>query len=109
MQPTLLGDMQFKDTITISHVDVFPIRASGGVSPEMALGTMPTRPALLVKVVDTSGCFGWGEVWANFPPRANLHKAHIIEDVVAKHLKGLPFSDPREVQETLRAKLSVFF
>lgn len=75
----------------------------------MALGSMVTRPALLVRVEDTSGCYGWGEVWANFPTRANLHKAHVIEDVVATHLAGLSFSDPREVGEALRTKLSVFF
>ena len=75
----------------------------------MALGTMPTRPALLVRIEDSSGCFGWGEVWANFPARANIHKAHILEDVVSQHLKGVSFTDPREVQEALRAKLSVFF
>ncbi|MDA9208902.1 mandelate racemase/muconate lactonizing enzyme family protein [bacterium] len=75
----------------------------------MALGTMPTRPALLVRIEDTSGCFGWGEVWANFPPRANIHKAHLIEDVVAKHLQGMSYSDPREVDVALRDQLSVFF
>jgi L-alanine-DL-glutamate epimerase-like enolase superfamily enzyme len=75
----------------------------------MALGTMPTRPALLVRIEDTSGCFGWGETWANFPPRSNIHKAHIIEDVVAKHLTSLTFTDPREVGEALRNQLSVFF
>lgn len=75
----------------------------------MALGTMPTRPALLVRVEDSAGCFGWGEVWANFPARANIHKAHIIEDVIAAHLPGLTFCDPREVEDALRAKLSVFF
>ncbi|MEM6620142.1 MAG: hypothetical protein AAF631_12690 [Pseudomonadota bacterium] len=75
----------------------------------MALGTMPTRPALLVRIADRSGAFGWGEVWANFPPRANLHKAHIIEDVVAAHLRDFKFTDPREVSDALRAKLSVFF
>ena len=101
--------MQFRDAITLSSLDVFPIRAAGGVSPKMALGTMPTRPALLVRIEDSSGCFGWGEVWANFPARANIHKAHILEDVVSQHLKGVSFSDPREVQEALRAKLSVFF
>ncbi len=101
--------MQFTRSITLDKIDVFPIRAIGGVSPKMALGTMPTRPALLVRIEDTSGCFGWGEVWANFPPRANIHKAHIIQDVVAEHLTSLSFSDPREVQDALRTRLSVFF
>ncbi len=101
--------MRLRDSIRIAGIDVFPIRASGGVSPRMALGTMPTRPALLVRIRDGSGCFGWGEVWANFPPRANLHKAHVIEDVFASHLEGLTFADPREVQTELRSRFSVFF
>ncbi len=101
--------MQFTRSITLASIEAIPIRAKGGVSPKMALGTMPTRPALLVRIEDTNGCFGWGEVWANFPPRANLHKAHVIEDVIAAHLEGLTYCDPREVGDALRAKLSVFF
>ena len=101
--------MGFTRSITLDSVRAIPIRAKGGVSPKMALGTMPTRPALLVRVEDNAGCFGWGEVWANFPARANLHKAHIIEDVIAVHLAGLSFCDPLEVSEALRAKLSTFF
>ncbi|MEM6984945.1 MAG: hypothetical protein AAF499_00270, partial [Pseudomonadota bacterium] len=101
--------MQFGSVITVDSIGVHPIRARGGVSPKMALGTMPSRPALLVRVEDTSGCFGWGEVWANFPQRANQHKAHLIEDVIAAQLQGLSFTDPREVQQALRDKLSVFF
>ena len=106
---TSLGRVQLKQSITIAKVDVVPLRVRGGVSPKMALGTMPTRPALLVRVEDTSGCFGWGEVWANFPPRANIHKAHLIEDVVAQHLQGFSYTDPREVDAALRDRLSVFF
>lgn len=70
---------------------------------------MPTRPALLVRIADRHGCFGWGEVWANFPPRANIHKAHVIEDVVAPHLKGRGFTEPREVGDALREALGVYF
>ena len=75
----------------------------------MALGSMPTRPALLIRIEDTDGCFGWGEVWANFPPRANLHKAHIIEDVVAPHLRSARFVEPREIGAFLRRKFSIYF
>ena len=75
----------------------------------MALGTMPTRPALLVRIEDSSDCYGWGEIWANFPPRANTHKANIIEDVIETHLRGFYFSEPHEVQEALRKTLSLYF
>ena len=75
----------------------------------MALGSMPTRPALLIRIEDTDGCFGWGEVWANFPPRANLHKAHIIEDVVAPRLRSARFVEPREIGAFLRKQFSIYF
>lgn len=75
----------------------------------MAIGSMPTRPALLIKITDSQGCCGWGEVWANFPPRANTHKAHIIEDVVAPKLVNVSFVEPREVEQQLRECLSVYF
>ena len=109
MLPIMSGEMDFQDTIKIARVKTFPIRTSGGNSPKMALGIMPTRPALLIKIEDNSGCYGWGEIWANFPPRANTHKANIVEDVIETHLLGFSFSDPREVQELLRNSLSVFF
>ena len=101
--------MTFRHDITLASIDVFPIRAVGGVSPKMALGLMPTRPALLVRIRDVDGCPGWGEVWANFPPRANLHKAHIIEDVVAPQLRGARFVEPREIGEFLCSQLSIYF
>lgn len=101
--------MKFNRPIKLAGLSAIPLRAEGGVSPKMALGSMPTRPALLIRLQDTSGCYGWGEVWANFPPRANIHKAHILEDVIASHLNNLTFVDPREVNEVLRSKLSIYF
>ncbi|MDE2914012.1 MAG: mandelate racemase/muconate lactonizing enzyme family protein [Paracoccaceae bacterium] len=101
--------MTFRHIITLASIAVFPIRAKGGVSPRMALGSMPTRPALLIRVEDTDGCFGWGEIWANFPPRGNLHKAHIIEDVVAPHLQGARYVEPREIGAFLRKQFSIYF
>ena len=101
--------MNFNNDITLSSVMLYPLNAIGGVSPNMALGQMPVRPALLLKLVDSDGCFGWGEIWSNFPPRANLHKAHLMEDVVNKHLIGTRFTAPAELVETLRHSLSVYF
>ena len=101
--------MDFNQTINIDGLDLFPIAASDGVSPQMSIGSMPKRPALLLRIRDSNGCFGWGEVWANFPPRANIHKANIIEDVICPALNGAAFSDPREMQSRLRKKFSIYF
>ena len=70
---------------------------------------MQERPALLMRVEDDQGAYGWGEIWANFPPRANLHKAHLVEDVIAPRLIGQSFSDPREIGQSLRALLGTYF
>ena len=99
----------FSQALTIESVNLFPLRASGGVSPSMALGKMPTRPALLISVTDTHGCTGWGEVWANFPPRANLHKAQLIDDIVTPKLDGFIFTDPHEADTYLRDVLGIYF
>ena len=101
--------MNFNRNIKLCSLKAFPLRAQGGISPNMALGKMPTRPALLLRLEDKSGCFGWGEIWANFPPRANIHKAHILEDVIASEICGMTYVDPREVIEMLRKKISVYF
>lgn len=99
----------FDRALTLESVALYPLRAAGGVSPSMALGAMPTRPALLIRLADRQGCTGWGEVWANFPPRANLHKAHLVEDVIAPALVGFTLVDPREAGAYLRARLSTYF
>lgn len=101
--------MTFEHDVTLSTIELYPLSAHGGVSPNMALGQMHVRPALLVRLVADDGCFGWGEIWANFPPRANLHKAHVVDDVVASHLAGFSFAAPVELTEYLRHRLSVYF
>lgn len=100
---------RFSQQIEIAGVQTLALRAAGGVSPNMALGQMPTRPALLVRLTDGEGAEGWGEVWANFPPRANAHKAHVIEDVIAPALLGMRFTDPAEIGAALRDRLATYF
>ena len=101
--------MTFTNHIRLTSVEVYPLRATGGVSPNMTLGKMLVRPALLIKLVDADGCFGWGEIWSNFPPRANTHKADIVEDVFSTPLSNASFYDPAELITFLREKLSVYF
>ena len=90
-------------------MELYPLRATDGVSPNMALGAMPTRPALLVRLTSSDGCFGWGEIWANFPPRANQHKAQLVEDVIAPKLAGMTFINPVDITDKLRTALSTYF
>ena len=99
----------FSESLTLASLDLFPLRASGGVSPSMALAAMQTRPALLLSVTDKNGCTGYGEVWANFPSRANIHKQHLIEDVITPKLQGFTYCEPQEAVIYLRDTLEIYF
>uniref|UniRef100_UPI0026094976 enolase C-terminal domain-like protein n=1 Tax=Pelagibius sp. TaxID=1931238 RepID=UPI0026094976 len=79
---------------TVARVETFPLHAKVPGSPQMSLGEMAGRPALLVRIEDGDGAYGWGEVWANFPPRAHFHKADLIEDVIAPRILGQDFDHP---------------
>jgi L-alanine-DL-glutamate epimerase-like enolase superfamily enzyme len=53
-----------------------------------AFGRMTARPALLVRVEDADGAFGWGEVWCNFPAGAGASRLRLLEQVIGPWLLG---------------------
>ncbi len=95
-----------RNPFTIDRIEVYPLRARAGRMPEMSLAAMPDRPGLLVRLDARDGAYGWGEIWCNFPPRANRHKADLVEDVIAPVLTGRTFRSPDAVQAFCRARLS---
>jgi len=58
------------------------------------IGTMYSRPMLLVRVEDTEGGVGWGEVWCNFPTVGAEHRARLIDSVFAPLLEGRDLATP---------------
>src|SRR5258708_25954649 len=63
-----------------------PVRAS--------FGTMTERPAVFVRVEDSEGASGWGEIWCNFPNAAAEHRALLFADIVAPRALGKALDDP---------------
>ena len=76
-----------------------PVRTSFGV--------MHDRPALLVRVEDDEGAFGWGEVWCNFPPCGAEHRAALLRTLVAPALQGQPTTDPAAIWASLTQRFAV--
>ncbi len=76
-----------------------PVRTSFGV--------MHDRPALLVRVEDDEGAFGWGEVWCNFPPCGAEHRAALLRTLVAPALHGQPTTDPAAIWASLTQRFAV--
>ncbi|MEO1104616.1 MAG: mandelate racemase/muconate lactonizing enzyme family protein, partial [Pseudomonadota bacterium] len=73
-----------------------------------ALGSIDVRPALLVELDigaagAADGASGSGEIFSNFPPFSNRHKARIATDLIAPRLIGRTFQDPAEMTAALTA------
>jgi L-alanine-DL-glutamate epimerase-like enolase superfamily enzyme len=72
-----------------------------------SFGTMLDRPALLVRVEDTDGASGWGEVWCNFPGCGAEHRARLLDTVIAPLAVGERFASPEQAFERLSAATAV--
>jgi len=72
-----------------------------------SFGTMHDRPAVLVRVEDDDGAFGWGEAWCNFPTCGAEHRGRLIETVLAPLVVGRAFASPEAAFRELSEKTAV--
>ncbi|HTR83569.1 MAG TPA: mandelate racemase/muconate lactonizing enzyme family protein [Reyranella sp.] len=59
-----------------------------------SFGTMVERAAVFVRVEDSEGAHGWGEVWCNFPNPSAEYRARLCVEIVASRALGKPVDDP---------------
>jgi D-galactarolactone cycloisomerase len=71
-----------------------------------SFGAMTTRPMALVRVEDSDGIVGWGEIWCNFPVVGAEHRARLLAGVFAPLLVGVAVTDPAEAFVRLEAQLA---
>ena len=86
-----------------AHVLRWPVR----VPVRTSFGTMHDRPAVLVRVEDADGAFGWGEAWCNFPSCGAEHRARLVETVLAPLVAGRSFASPAAAFRELSEKTAV--
>lgn len=68
-----------------------------------AFGAITARPALLVRLEDADGGFGWGEVWCNFPPGGGRHRLNLIDRLLGRWFLGRDPSEPAALWGEARA------
>ncbi|MEQ8815699.1 MAG: mandelate racemase/muconate lactonizing enzyme family protein [Thalassobaculum sp.] len=91
----------------IGSVDAHVFRYPLETVVQTSFGTMADRPMLLVRVTDTGGAVGWGEVWCNFPGVGAEHRARLIDSVLAPLLVGRAFEDAPAAFRHLTASTEV--
>ncbi|MEM7443254.1 MAG: mandelate racemase/muconate lactonizing enzyme family protein [Pseudomonadota bacterium] len=69
-----------------------------------AFGVQTARHALFVELTLADGTTGWGEAFCNWPHFAALHRARIVEDVLAPLVSDRGFFSPEHLWHQLAAK-----
>jgi L-alanine-DL-glutamate epimerase-like enolase superfamily enzyme len=81
-------------TATLARVEVHVLRTPIRDPVRTSFGIMTERAAVFVRVEDSDGARGWGEIWCNFPNAAAEHRALLFADVLAPRVLGKSLDDP---------------
>ena len=68
--------------IKIAQVEATVVRTPIAVPVRASFGMMRDRPAVYLRVTDTDGAEGFGEVWCNFPSVGAEHRARLAQEVI---------------------------
>jgi D-galactarolactone cycloisomerase len=90
----------------VARIETFLFRAEVNEPVKTSFGSIPRRSALLLRVEDRDGAYGWGEVWCNFPPYSADNKMRLFETVIAPAALAIEYSSPSDVWHTLTARTS---
>lgn len=92
---------------SVERLDVFVLRAPADPPVQTSFGIMRDRPAVLLRITDGQGAFGWGEIWCNFPVVGAEHRARMAAAYLRPLVCGARFESPQACFETLTARLAV--
>ena len=72
---------------TLTRIQVWAFRSPTKRPVATSFGIMHDRPAVLVRIEDSDGAFGWGEIWANWPAAGAEHRVRLLEmDIQSQQL-----------------------
>ena len=93
--------------ITITRIQAWAFRSPTKKPVATSFGVMHDRPAVLVRVEDQDGAFGWGEIWANWPAAGAEHRLRLLEMDVAHLVLGVEFASPTDFFHKLDAQTRI--
>ncbi len=87
--------------LRIARIETFLCKAQIAEPLRASFGAMHHRNALLLRVEDTDGAHGWGEVWCNFPAYGGDNKARLIETIIAPVALAGTYADPADAWRSI--------
>lgn len=91
----------------IEHTEAVIFRVPTDPPVRTSFGIMYARPALLLRLRDSDGVEGWGEVWCNFPAVGAEHRARLFTSVLAPELCSRRWESPHACFDALHAHTHV--
>ncbi|SHL72158.1 L-alanine-DL-glutamate epimerase [Roseovarius marisflavi] len=91
----------------ITRIDAYAYRVPIEAPVATSFGVMRDRPAVFVRIEDRDGCFGWGEVFANWPAAGAEHRVALIERDIAGLVLGQRAAEPEALFHRLSAQTRI--
>ena len=99
--------MHGSNQFTIAAIEARVFRVPIARPVQTSFGTMHSRPAVLVRAIDTKGVEGYGEIWCNFPSVGAEHRARFVRETIAPLLQGSSFDSPGDIWRSASRALEV--
>ena len=78
----------------IARLDVYALEARIDTPVATSFGSIPARVSALLRIEDTDGHAGWGELWGNFPSITCAYRATLACRVLPEPLLGATVETP---------------
>lgn len=85
------------EPITIARIDAWALRCPTLRPVETSFGIMHDRPAVFVRIEDTEGATGWGEIFANWPAAGAEHRVRLLDLDIAPLVLGQTIAAPYDL------------
>ncbi|RIA47331.1 mandelate racemase/muconate lactonizing enzyme family protein [Dichotomicrobium thermohalophilum] len=92
------------EPVKLNRIEAFVYRVPIEEPVATSFGIMRDRPAVFVRVEDSEGGHGWGEIFANWPAAGAEHRANLLARDVADTALGLPLTHPSDLYRALTAR-----
>ena len=93
--------------INVARIQAWAFRSPTASPVATSFGIMHDRPAVLVRIEDRDGAFGWGEIWANWPAAGAEHRVRLLEMDVAHLVLGQQVETPADFFHRLDAQTRI--
>ena len=100
----LAAPVTAQPAVVIRRIETFLYRAKISKPVVSTITSIDRRVALLVRVEDSKGAWGWGEIYATMPAYGAEHRANTVHKMLAGLLLGAPLASPAAGWQMLTQK-----